>query len=62
MTDRPAPFARDLTPVTINVNGIKVQGRSLTLGHLLHEHYINICVATETHLRQEEVDNFDLDN
>ena len=54
IAERENPIKRKLTMVTINVNGIKVPGKSLLLGHFLHQENLDICVAVETHITTQE--------
>ena len=52
---------RKLTMITINVNGTKVPGKSLTLGRFLHQENIDICVAVETHRTTQEAKTLTLE-
>ena len=52
IADRECPVKSKLTMITINVNGKKVPGKSLIMGHFLHQENIDICVAVETQSRK----------
>ena len=45
----------------INVNGEREPGESLIPGAFLHEQCVDICVATKTHVRSQELGNMEFE-
>ena len=43
--------------LSLNINGLRTEQKRTTLGKLLFDLQIGVCVLTETHLRSEDLDD-----
>ena len=46
--------------LSLNINGLRTEQKRTTLGKLLFDLQIGVCILTETHLRSEDLDNLSI--
>ena len=49
-----------LNVLSLNINGVRTGEKRTMLGKLLHDLQVGVCLLTETHLREDDLDTFDI--